>query len=119
MLITDAPPVAKCGTTKSQTLPLQSVIFSVLENVMKFVLQVMIVDLDAHQGNGHERDFMNDGQVYIMDVYNRGIYPHDGFAKRKYLQPGQNHFGSSFFSGQVIHYKKLYIFKHMVLIEHL
>ncbi|XP_045164224.2 histone deacetylase 11-like isoform X2 [Mercenaria mercenaria] len=46
------------------------------------IKKAMIVDLDAHQGNGHERDFMNDESVYIMDVYNRGIYPHDGFAKR-------------------------------------
>ncbi|XP_005100022.1 histone deacetylase 11 isoform X2 [Aplysia californica] len=46
------------------------------------VAKVMIIDLDAHQGNGHERDFMNDQRVYILDVYNRGIYPHDGFAKR-------------------------------------
>ncbi|KAK3578775.1 hypothetical protein CHS0354_035683 [Potamilus streckersoni] len=46
------------------------------------VTKAMIIDLDAHQGNGHERDFMNDDRVYIMDVYNRGIYPHDGFAKR-------------------------------------
>ena len=36
------------------------------------------------QGNGHERDFMDDEKVYIMDVYNRQIYPHDGFAKSKY-----------------------------------
>ncbi|ESP04563.1 hypothetical protein LOTGIDRAFT_237312 [Lottia gigantea] len=53
-------------------------LFEKVEGVSK----VMIVDLDAHQGNGHERDFMNDNRVYIMDVYNRGIYPHDGFAKR-------------------------------------
>ncbi|XP_025106879.1 histone deacetylase 11-like isoform X2 [Pomacea canaliculata] len=46
------------------------------------IAKAMIVDLDAHQGNGHERDFMNDERVYIMDVFNRGIYPHDGFAKR-------------------------------------
>ncbi|XP_052795178.1 histone deacetylase 11-like [Mya arenaria] len=46
------------------------------------IKKAMIVDLDAHQGNGHERDFMEDSRVYIMDVYNRGIYPHDGFAKR-------------------------------------
>ncbi|XP_060604311.1 histone deacetylase 11-like, partial [Ruditapes philippinarum] len=46
------------------------------------IMKAMIVDLDAHQGNGHERDFMNDDSVYIMDVYNRGIYPHDGYAKR-------------------------------------
>lgn len=35
------------------------------------------------QGNGHERDFMGDKRVYIMDVYNRHIYPGDRFAKRK------------------------------------
>ena len=35
------------------------------------------------QGNGHERDFMGDDRVYILDVYNRNIYPHDGYAKRK------------------------------------
>lgn len=46
------------------------------------IAKAMIIDLDAHQGNGHERDFMDDERVYIMDVYNRGIYPHDGFAKR-------------------------------------
>uniref|UniRef100_A0A663EMU7 Histone deacetylase 11 n=1 Tax=Aquila chrysaetos chrysaetos TaxID=223781 RepID=A0A663EMU7_AQUCH len=36
----------------------------------------------AIKGNGHERDFMDDHRVYIMDVYNRYIYPGDGFAKR-------------------------------------
>lgn len=46
------------------------------------IAKVLIIDLDAHQGNGHERDFMDDERVYIMDVYNRGIYPHDGYAKR-------------------------------------
>jgi len=34
------------------------------------------------QGNGHERDFMVDENVYIMDVYNSDIYPHDQQAKR-------------------------------------
>ena len=47
------------------------------------VKRAMIIDLDAHQGNGHERDFVGDDRVYIMDVYNRGIYPHDGYAKSK------------------------------------
>lgn len=46
------------------------------------VSKATIIDLDAHQGNGHERDFMNDHRVYIMDAYNRYIYPGDGFAKR-------------------------------------
>lgn len=46
------------------------------------VSKVMIVDLDAHQGNGHERDFKDDERVYILDVYNRAIYPGDTFAKK-------------------------------------
>ncbi|XP_037658672.1 histone deacetylase 11 isoform X2 [Choloepus didactylus] len=46
------------------------------------ISRATIVDLDAHQGNGHERDFMDDNRVYIMDVYNRHIYPGDRFAKR-------------------------------------
>jgi histone deacetylase 11 len=64
----------------------------------------MIIDLDAHQGNGHEKDFGGDGKglsdllfscayfcpcyyfmacchlfftgrVYTLDMYNSGIYP--------------------------------------------
>ncbi|KAM7230347.1 hypothetical protein CapIbe_019064 [Capra ibex] len=46
------------------------------------ISKATIVDLDAHQGNGHERDFMGDKRVYIMDVYNRHIYPGDRFAKQ-------------------------------------
>jgi histone deacetylase 11 len=34
------------------------------------VKKVMIIDLDAHQGNGHERDFLNDADVFILDCYN-------------------------------------------------
>ncbi|KAM9859214.1 histone deacetylase 11 [Aulostomus maculatus] len=45
------------------------------------ISQATIIDLDAHQGNGHERDFMGDGRVFIMDMYNRHIYPRDGYAK--------------------------------------
>ncbi|XP_026117084.1 histone deacetylase 11 isoform X2 [Carassius auratus] len=46
------------------------------------VARATIIDLDAHQGNGHERDFLEDRRIYIMDVYNRHIYPGDGYAKR-------------------------------------
>lgn len=35
----------------------------------------MIVDLDAHQGDGHERDFQGDDRVYIVDAYTPGIFP--------------------------------------------
>ncbi len=34
------------------------------------VKKVMIVDLDAHQGNGHEKDFLNDPDIFILDCYN-------------------------------------------------
>ncbi|XP_064121109.1 histone deacetylase 11-like [Macrobrachium nipponense] len=45
------------------------------------IKKVMIIDLDAHQGNGHERDFIGRKDVYIMDMYNKHIYPNDTFAK--------------------------------------
>lgn len=64
------------------------------------VENVMIIDLDAHQvitisiylriccinpllfkGNGHERDFIDNRNVYIIDMYNRQIYPKDQEAK--------------------------------------
>lgn len=43
----------------------------------KQVGKVMIVDLDAHQGNGYETDFGENDNVYVMDVYNKWIYPKD------------------------------------------
>lgn len=45
------------------------------------VRRVLIVDLDAHQGNGYERDFRGNSNVYIMDVFNKWIYPWDSEAK--------------------------------------
>ncbi|GAV56972.1 Hist_deacetyl domain-containing protein, partial [Cephalotus follicularis] len=48
------------------------------------VSRVMIIDLDAHQGNGHEMDFSNDRRVYILDMFNPGIYPFD-YEARKYI----------------------------------
>uniref|UniRef100_A0A1B0AHJ5 Histone deacetylase 11 n=1 Tax=Glossina pallidipes TaxID=7398 RepID=A0A1B0AHJ5_GLOPL len=46
-----------------------------------YIKKIMIIDLDAHQGNGHERDFLNNSNVYIMDMYNAYIYPKDEPAK--------------------------------------
>ncbi|KRY67136.1 Histone deacetylase 11 [Trichinella pseudospiralis] len=49
----------------------------------RLVEKVMIVDLDAHQGNGHERDFLTStDNVYILDMYNCDIYPRDAKAKK-------------------------------------
>lgn len=43
--------------------------------------KVMIIDLDAHQGNGHERDFGDDPDIFTIDFYNTQVYPHDERAK--------------------------------------
>lgn len=37
----------------------------------------MIIDLDAHQGNGHAKDHMDRLKYCIFDVYNHEIYPGD------------------------------------------
>uniref|UniRef100_A0AC34GYE2 Histone deacetylase domain-containing protein n=1 Tax=Panagrolaimus sp. ES5 TaxID=591445 RepID=A0AC34GYE2_9BILA len=39
-------------------------------SLKKSVRKAMIIDLDAHQGNGHERDFKGDERVYIFDMFN-------------------------------------------------
>lgn len=39
--------------------------------------KVMIIDLDAHQGNGHESIFFNNKDVVIFDVYNMDMYPQE------------------------------------------
>ncbi|KAL8107276.1 histone deacetylase 2 isoform X1 [Apium graveolens] len=48
------------------------------------ISRVMIIDLDAHQGNGHEKDFSGDSRVYILDMYNPDIYPFD-YEARGYI----------------------------------
>lgn len=49
----------------------------------KQIQKAMIIDLDAHQGNGHELDFKdNKDSVYIFDIYNKQIYPNDIEAKQ-------------------------------------
>eukprot|EP00830_Metopus_es_P017588 TRINITY_DN5824_c0_g1_i1.p1 TRINITY_DN5824_c0_g1~~TRINITY_DN5824_c0_g1_i1.p1 ORF type:complete len:359 (+),score=56.82 TRINITY_DN5824_c0_g1_i1:699-1775(+) len=50
------------------------------------IKKVMIIDCDAHQGNGYERDFMDDNDVYILDVYHHHIYPGDDYAALKISQ---------------------------------
>jgi len=41
----------------------------------KHMRNIMIIDLDAHQGNGPERDFANDPDVYIIDMFTYGVMP--------------------------------------------
>ena len=56
--------------------------------------RVLIVDLDAHQGNGHEMDLLQQRfpptlHVTTLDLYNASIYPHDTTALRALL-PAHN-----------------------------
>lgn len=45
------------------------------------ITRIMIIDLDAHQGNGHERDFMFDENVFIVDFFCPDLaFPKDNFA---------------------------------------
>ena len=37
--------------------------------------RVLIVDLDAHRGNGHEAILAKDDRVFIFDIYNGWAYP--------------------------------------------
>ncbi|BES90983.1 Histone deacetylase domain [Nesidiocoris tenuis] len=53
----------------------------ILETYSERAKKVMVVDLDAHQGNGYEKDFKGNKKVFILDVYNRNIYPQDKDAK--------------------------------------
>lgn len=45
-------------------------------------MKVLIIDFDAHQGNGNEAIFADDERVFILDIYNRDNYPHDEEAKK-------------------------------------
>jgi histone deacetylase 11 len=47
------------------------------------VRTILIVDLDAHQGNGHARDKLRtaDRDTFILDMYNADIYPGDREAR--------------------------------------
>ncbi len=51
--------------------------------------KVLIVDLDAHQGNGNASIFRDDPRVDIFDIFNGYIYPGDHEAARhvKYRYP--------------------------------
>lgn len=49
--------------------------------------QAIIIDLDAHQGNGHERIFHGQNGVFIFDMYNQSIWPRDEPAKARIDYP--------------------------------
>lgn len=56
-------------------------VFSIF--TLKSLFGKICVDLDVHQGNGHERSKLHfqDLDNFIIDVYNGGIFPLDFAAK--------------------------------------
>jgi len=47
------------------------------------IRKIMVVDLDAHQGNGQSRDLGDDPNTYLLDLYNAAVYPSDKEAIAK------------------------------------
>lgn len=47
--------------------------------------KILVIDLDAHQGNGFEDIFKDDPRAATLDVYNGQIYPLD-LPARKYIK---------------------------------
>ena len=45
--------------------------------------RVLIIDVDAHHGNGNARTFLENGNVTIMDIFNDDIYPKTPITKKR------------------------------------
>lgn len=45
--------------------------------------KVLIIDTDAHHGNGNAYTFMDNDRVTILDVYNAGVYPTSGYTRER------------------------------------
>ncbi|MBL1277764.1 MAG: hypothetical protein COB30_016920 [Ectothiorhodospiraceae bacterium] len=43
--------------------------------------RVLIIDIDAHHGNGNALVYMKDKSVCLLDIYNYEIYPSTQFTK--------------------------------------
>lgn len=45
--------------------------------------KILIIDIDAHHGNGNARTFHDNCNVALLDVYNADIYPNDPVSRRR------------------------------------
>ena len=45
--------------------------------------QLLIIDVDAHHGNGNAQTFMENKNVAILDIFNDDIYPRSPFTKKR------------------------------------
>ena len=51
--------------------------------------KILIIDTDAHHGNGNAYTFMENKHVTILDVYNAGAYPTSGYSRDRVDIPVQ------------------------------
>ncbi len=63
--------------------------------------QVLVIDLDAHRGNGTEDIFRNDQNVDFFDMYNFQIYPGYSDDENEYLIPVPAGSGGAFYLGRL------------------
>lgn len=45
--------------------------------------KIIIIDIDAHHGNGNAQVFMEDKSVSLFDIYNDDIYPNSPYTKAR------------------------------------
>lgn len=45
--------------------------------------KVLIIDVDAHHGNGNAFSFREQANVHLLDMYNEDIYPLSGFTREQ------------------------------------
>lgn len=45
--------------------------------------KILIIDIDAHHGNGNARTFYDNTNVTLLDVYNTDIYPDNPVSRRR------------------------------------
>ena len=45
--------------------------------------KILIIDTDAHHGNGNAYSFMDDSSVTLLDIYNGQIYPNNPYIKER------------------------------------
>lgn len=55
---------------------------------------ILIIDTDAHHGNGSAYTFMENNRVTILDVYNAGIYPTSEYTRERVNIPVPLPFGT-------------------------
>lgn len=53
------------------------------EGLLSNKSRILIVDIDAHHGNGNAYTFMDRDNVTILDIYNDNIYPHSRASKER------------------------------------